>query len=105
MGPAECRAVYHLPGLFEFYELYRVFLPLYRAHRDYFYDWCRIGSIYGAPEGCLWGGGRVGIGTADPRAVLGLTREFGMDRVYLTQFSAQTMEKRISKEEASCPNL
>ena len=78
MGPAECRAVYHLPGLFEFYELYRVFLPLYRAHRDYFYDWCRIGSIYGAPEGCLWGGGRVGIGTADPRAVLGLTREFGI---------------------------
>jgi len=34
-----------------------------------------------------------------------LTREFGMDRVYLTQFSAQTMEKRMSKEEASCPNL
>ena len=27
-------AYYHLPGLFEFYELYRVFLPLYRAHRE-----------------------------------------------------------------------
>ena len=27
----EIRKVYfHLPGLFEFYELYRVFLPLYR---------------------------------------------------------------------------
>ena len=24
------KAYYHLPGLFEFYELYRVFLPLYR---------------------------------------------------------------------------
>ena len=42
-------AYYHLPGLFEFYELYSVFLPLFRAHREYFYDWCRIGSVYGAP--------------------------------------------------------
>ena len=41
-------AIYHLPGLFEFYELYRVFLPLFREHREYFYDWCDIGSIYGA---------------------------------------------------------
>ena len=41
-------AIYHLPGLFEFYELYRVFLPLFREHREYFYDWCEIGSIYGA---------------------------------------------------------
>ena len=24
------KAYYHLPGLFEFYELYREFLPLYR---------------------------------------------------------------------------
>ena len=41
-------ACYHLPGLFEFYELYRLFLPLFREHREYFYDWCEIGSIYGA---------------------------------------------------------
>ena len=41
-------AYYHLPGLFEFYELYRVFLPLFYEHREYFYDWCEIGSIYGA---------------------------------------------------------
>ena len=39
-----------LPGLFEFYDLYKVFLPLYREHREYFYDWCDIGSIYGAPR-------------------------------------------------------
>lgn len=50
-------AQYHLPGLFEFYALYRLFLPLFFEHREYFYDWCGIGSIYGAPEGCLWGGG------------------------------------------------
>jgi len=41
-------AYYHLPGLFEFYKLYKVFLPLYKEHREYFYDWCEIGSIYGA---------------------------------------------------------
>ena len=52
-------ACYHLPGLFEFYELYRLFLPLFREHREYFYDWCEIGSIYGAPPDCIWGGGRV----------------------------------------------
>ena len=39
------KAYYHLPGLFEFYELYKEFLPLYRKHREYFYDWCDIGSI------------------------------------------------------------
>ena len=55
------KAYYHLPGLFEFYELYRVFLPLYREHRDWFYDWCEIGSIYGAPADCIWGGGRAGF--------------------------------------------
>ena len=71
-------ATYHLPGLFEFYELYRVFLPLFRAHREYFYDWCAIGSLYGAPEGCLWGGGRVGSGNADARDVLALTQEYGI---------------------------
>lgn len=71
-------AYYHLPGLFEFYELYRVFLPLYRKHREYFYDWCDIGSIYGAPADCLWGGGRVGFGEDDPREVLALMREYGI---------------------------
>ena len=55
-------ACYHLPGLFEFYELYRLFLPLFREHREYFYDWCEIGSIYGAPPDCIWGGGRVEAG-------------------------------------------
>ena len=56
------KARYHLPGLFEFYELYKVFLPLFTEHKEYFYDWCDIGSIYGAPADCIWGGGRVGFG-------------------------------------------
>lgn len=76
--PDKPTAYYHLPGLFEFYELYRVFLPLYREHREFFYDWCSIGSIYGAPADCLWGGGRVGAGDCDPRAALQLTREYGV---------------------------
>ena len=71
-------AYYHLPGLFEFYELYRIFLPLFRRHREYFYEWCDIGSIYGAPEGCLWGGGRVGAGECDADRALALAREYGV---------------------------
>ncbi len=71
-------AQYHLPGLFEFYELYAAFLPLYRVHREYFYDWCEIGSIYGAPIGCLWGGGRVSSGTCGAWDVLALMREYGI---------------------------
>lgn len=71
-------AYYHLPGLFEFYELYRVFLPLLRIHREYFYEWCEVGSLYGAPADCLWGGGRVGAGEWDAREVLDLMREYGI---------------------------
>ena len=72
------RAHYHLPGLFEFYELYKVFLPLFREHRKWFYEWCDIGSIYGAPSDCLWGGGRAAFGDADVDDVVGLMREFGI---------------------------
>lgn len=71
-------AHYHLPGLFEFYELYKVFLPLWREHREYFYDWCDIGSIYGAPADCIWGGGRVGFGEDNPEDVLKLMEEYGI---------------------------
>ena len=72
------KAHYHLPGLFEFYELYKEFLPLYHEHREYFYDWCEIGSIYGAPADCVWGGGRVGFGEHDPKEVLKLMQEYGI---------------------------
>jgi hypothetical protein len=69
-------ARYHLPGLFEFYELYKEFLPLFYEHREYFYDWCDIASIYGAPDDCLWGGGRVGFGQDNTKEVLDLMREY-----------------------------
>lgn len=71
-------AHYHLPGLFEFYGLYRVFLPLFYEHRDYFYEWCDIGSVYGAPENCIWGGGRIEEGTQNPKDVLTLLKEYGI---------------------------
>lgn len=93
--PDKPTAYYHLPGLFEFYELYRVFLPLYREHREFFYDWCGIGSIYGAPADCLWGGGRVGAGDCDPRAVLQLTREYGVS-ARLTFSNSLLLEEHLS---------
>ena len=71
-------AYVHLPGLFEFYELYKRFLPLFFEHREYFYEWCGIGSIYGAPAGCIWGGGRVGEGDQDPGEVLALLEKYGI---------------------------
>ncbi len=72
----EYKIYYHLPGLFEFYDLYHIFLPLFREHREYFYEWCDIGSIYGAPQECLWGGGRVGFGEEEPKKVLALMNEY-----------------------------
>ncbi|MCQ2524161.1 MAG: hypothetical protein MJ123_07445 [Lachnospiraceae bacterium] len=71
-------AYFHLPGLFEFYDFYSLFLPLFEKHREYFYDWCEIGSIYGSPADCLWGGGRVGFGYADSDDVLLLMKKYGI---------------------------
>ena len=70
------KITYHLPGLFEFYDLYKVFLPLFRERREYFYDWSEIGSIYGAPWDCIWGGGRVGFGEEKPENVAALMKEY-----------------------------
>ena len=93
-------AHYHLPGLFEFYELYRAFLPLFREHREYFYSWCDIGSIYGAPADCVWGGGRVGFGDNDPREVLALMREYGIS-ARLTFSNSLLQEKHLSDKQCN----
>ena len=71
-------AHYHLPGLFEFYDLYSVFLPLFYEHREYFYDWCDVGSIYGAPYDCLWSGGRTECSDTSPEDVLNLMRKYNI---------------------------
>ena len=88
-------AHYHLPGLFEFYELYRMFLPLFREHREYFYDWCDIGSIYGAPPDCIWGGGRVSLEDHDAGEVLALLQEYGIS-ARLTFSNSQLCEEHLS---------
>lgn len=67
---------FHLPGLFEFYEFYKEFLPLFYEHREYFFDDIGIGSIYGAPGSALWGGGRTGFGDAEPEKVKALCDRF-----------------------------
>ena len=94
-SPKKAVAVYHLPGLFEFTDLYRAFLPLYRSHRDWFYDWCAIGSIYGAPADCIWGGGRVGAEACDPQAALALTRAYGIS-ARLTFSNSLLREEHLS---------
>ena len=88
-------AHYHLPGLFEFYELYKIFLPLYREHRDWFYEWCDIGSIYGAPSDCLWGGGRAAFSDADVDDVFKLVNEFGIS-ARLTFSNSLLQEEHLS---------
>lgn len=92
------KAHYHLPGLFEFYELYKEFLPLYRKHREYFYDWCDIGSIYGAPADCIWGGGRVGFGEHDSKEVLKLMQEYGISARLTFSNSLLTKEHLSDKK-------
>ncbi|MBR3056752.1 MAG: hypothetical protein IKG93_02180 [Clostridiales bacterium] len=94
------KAYYHLPGLFEFYDLYKVFLPLFHEHREYFYDWCEIGSIYGAPQDCLWGGGRVGFGDADPEEVAALMNEYGIS-ARLTFSNSLLSEKHLSDKKCN----
>lgn len=91
------KAYYHLPGLFEFYELYKLFLPLYREHREYFYEWCEIGSIYGAPADCIWGGGRVGFGDADPAEAAALMKEYDISS-RLTFSNSLLREEHLSEK-------
>lgn len=94
------KVYYHLPGLFEFYELYKVFLPLFNEHREYFYEWCEIGSIYGAPMDCIWGGGRVGFGDADPADVAKLMREYNISS-RLTFSNSLITEEHLSDKKCN----
>lgn len=91
-------AHYHLPGLFEFYELYSLFLPLFRTHKEYFYDWCDIASVYGAPADCLWGGGRAGFGDAKSCDVLSLLSDLGISARLTFSNSLLTAEHLSDKK-------
>lgn len=94
------KAYYHLPGLFEFYDLYSAFLPIFREHRDYFYDWCEIGSVYGAPADCIWGGGRAGFGEHSPREVLDLMKEYNISS-RLTFSNSLLREEHLSDKKCN----
>lgn len=99
-GNSRDKAYYHLPGLFEFYDFYRAFLPLYREHREYFYDWCEIGSIYGAPADCIWGGGRTSFGEYIPEEVLALMQEYGIS-ARLTFSNSLLREEHLSDKKCN----
>lgn len=90
------KAHFHLPGLFEFYDFYKVFLPLFSEHRQWFYDWCDISSIYGSPADCIWGGGRTGFGmNGIEKEVLELCRNAGIS-CRLTFSNSLIEEKHLS---------
>ena len=74
------KAHFHLPGLFEFFDFYKIFLPLYRIHRDWFYSWGHIASIYGSPADCIWAGGRI------ERSVISGSRGLEEVRDFLSSF-------------------
>ena len=86
------KAYFHLPGLFEFYDFYKEFLPLFFSHKEFFYDYAKIGSIYGAPEDCLWGGGRTSNGNANVEEVLALMKQYNIS-------SRLTFSNSLLKEE------
>lgn len=100
MGNNIKKAYYHLPGLFEFYELYSVFLPIYRGHKKYFYDWCDIGSIYGAPVDCIWGGGRIGSGEHSVQEIMDLMNEYGIS-ARLTFSNSLLRKEHLSDEKCN----
>lgn len=95
-------AHFHLPGLFEFYEFYKIFLPLFFEHREYFYEWCDIGSIYGSPADCIWGGGRTGFGDYIPKEVFALMQKYGIS-ARLTFSNSLLREEHLSDKK--CNNL
>ena len=86
---------YHLPGLFEFYEFYKKFLPLFKNKPEYFYDWCKIGSIYGSPSNCIWSGGRISYEDHDPKKVLYLMKKYNIS-ARLTFSNSLIEEKHLS---------
>lgn len=94
------KAYYHLPGLFEFYELYEVFLPLFYEHRDWFHEWCEIGSIYGAPADCIWGGGRVGFGDGDTFDVIQMMNKYNIS-ARLTLSNSLIEEEHLSDKKCN----
>lgn len=94
------KAYFHLPGLFEFYEFYRIFLPLFTEHREYFYPWCDIASIYGSPSDCIWAGGRTENGIAFPKDVFTLMQKYKIS-ARLTFSNSLLEEKHLADKKCN----
>ena len=89
-------AHYHLPGLFEFYELYRMFLPLFREHREYFLRLVRHRfHLRGPCRTASGGGGRVSLEDHDAGEVLALLQEYGIS-ARLTFSNSLLCEEHLS---------
>lgn len=95
-------AYFSLPGLFEFYELYKRFLPVFRTNRDFFYDWVDISSIYGSPEDCIWSGGRFECAECKPEEALDLCTKYGIS-ARLTFSNSQIRPEHLSDNK--CNNV
>lgn len=52
------KAIFHLPGAFEHFPMYKKLIELMEEQPEAFKENIKIGSIYGAPGG-IWNGGRV----------------------------------------------
>lgn len=91
---------YHLPGLFEFYDFYQTFLALFKNHKEYFYKWCEIGSIYGNPEDCLWAGGRVSNGKEKAEDVLSLMNKYKIS-ARLTLSNSLLKEEHLTDQKSN----
>ncbi len=94
------QAVFHLPGLFEFYDFYQVFFRVFSEHRDFFYPWARVGSVYGAPADSLWAGGRLEEGGAAAEEVLSLLGKYGIS-ARLTFSNSLLEPKHLADEKCS----
>lgn len=51
----QSETIFHLPGAFEHFPIYRTFLKIYQEQYFMFKDNVKIGSVYGAPSG-IWNG-------------------------------------------------
>ena len=50
--------IFHLPGLFRYFDVYKQILDNMEVSPQCFKDNVKIGSIYGCPN-CIWNGGRL----------------------------------------------
>jgi len=100
VGKTKNMAYLHLPGLFEFYDFYKVILPLFSQHEEYLYEWVNISSIYGAPDGCIWSGGRFESSEHSAEAVLDLLQEYGIS-ARLTFSNSLLRQEHLSDEKCN----